>query len=213
MEAAAKQAIDRLGVDVLIANAGFAGCSAISKADDNHFRRLMEVNYFGQVNTVRPFLPHFAAQKRGDIVLVASTLAIFSVWGYGAYSASKFALRGFAEALRQEMLLDNVRVKLFLPPTTDTPGLERENQDKPPIIHEMEMASSLNKTHPVDKVVSALLDWIPKKKFVGYATFDTWFQYFAARHFPNLALKIADGEMYKAIKRLEDKAGEIKARA
>jgi 3-dehydrosphinganine reductase len=41
-----------------------------------------------------------------------------------------------------------------------------------------------------------------KGDFVGYATWDSWFQYFAARHFPNLTLKIADGEMRGAIKRI-----------
>ena len=204
--AAAQKAIDALGsVDVVIANTGYAQCSAVEDADEDHFRKLMDVNYFGHVYTVKAFLPHFIERKSGDIVLVSSMLAVLSVYGYGAYSASKFAIRGFAEALRQEMLHHNVRVKLFLPPTTDTPGLAKENADKPPLVLEMEENSSFNATHPADKVVEKMLAWIPKGRFVGYATFDSWFQYFSARHFPELTLKIADMEMRQAQKRLDSK--------
>lgn len=206
MESAAATAIELLGgIDVLVANAGYAQSRPLEEADDAHFRRLMDVNFFGHVNTVRAFLPTFQAQRRGDIVLVSSMLAVISVWGYGAYSASKFAIRGFAEALRQEMLLHGVKVKLFLPPTTETPGLARENEDKPPITREMEEGSSFNATHSPQKVAEKMLAWIPRGKFIGYATFDSWFQYFASRHFPNLTLKLADGELRGAVGRLEKK--------
>lgn len=210
MAAAAAYANELMGgVDLLIANTGFAECTPTDDADAAHYRRLMEVNFFGHVNTVQAFLPTFTAQRRGDIVLVSSMLAVLSVWGYGGYSASKFAIRGFAEALRQEMLLHDVGVQLFLPPTTDTPGLAKENEGKPPIVHEMEMGSSLNQTHSAEKVATKMLAWIGRGRFVGYATFDSWFQYFASRHFPNLTLKIADGEMFGAIKRLEKKGVKV----
>lgn len=206
MAEAAKEALDALGgLDLLVANTGYAECRTAGDADDDHYRRLMDVNYFGHVNTVQAFLEHFVSQGHGDIVLVSSMLAVLSVYGYGGYSASKFAIRGFAEALRQEMLLHDVRVKLFLPPTTDTPGLASENEDKPPLVYEMEHGSSFNATHPPEKVASAMLRWIPKRRFVGYAALDSWFQYFASRHFPQLTLRIADGELRGAQKRLRSK--------
>lgn len=208
MRAAAARAAEVLGgVDLLIANTGFAECSAVLDADDAHFRRLMDVNYFGHVHTIRAFLPGFVQARRGDIVLVSSMLAILSVYGYGAYSASKFAVRGFAEALRQEMLHHDVRVKLFLPPTTDTPGLARENEEKPPLVREMEMNSSFNATHSAEKVVERMLAWIPGRRFVGYATWDSWFQYFSARHMPELTLRVADMEMRGAQRRLDGRRG------
>ena len=211
MRKAADEAIAKMGhVDILIANTGFAQCRPVADADDDHFRRLMDVNYFGHVNTVRAFLPNFTERRSGDIVLVSSMLGILGVWGYSAYAASKFAIKGFAEALRQEMLLYGVKVKLFLPPTTDTPGLAKENEDKPPITLEMETASSFNATHSVDKVVGKMLAWMPGKRFLGYATFDSWFQYFASRHFPRLTLWIADGEMNGAIKRLEARGQSVR---
>lgn len=206
MFAAAEAAIAMLGgIDLLICNSGFAECKPVLEADEAHFRRLMDVNYFGHVNTVQAFLPSFVAQKSGRIVLVSSMLAVLSVWGYAGYSASKFAIKGFAEGLRQEMLLHGVEVKLYLPPTTDTPGLAQENETKPPITLEMESASALNATHPAEKVAAKLLAWIERGRFVGYATWDSWLQYTVARHVPNLTLKLADQEMFGAIKRLEKK--------
>jgi NAD(P)-dependent dehydrogenase (short-subunit alcohol dehydrogenase family) len=210
MQAAATSAITLMGgIDIVIANSGFAECKPIIEADEAHFRRLMDVNFFGHINTVQPFLEPMSEQRSGQVVLVASMLAVLSVWGYGGYSASKFAIRGFAEALRQEMLLKDVDVRLFLPPTTDTPGLAKENEGKPPITLEMEEGSALNATHSAEKVADKMLSWMRKGNFVGYATWDSWLQYFAARHLPNVTLKMADGEMHGAIKRIKAKGGTI----
>ncbi|MCK6503440.1 SDR family NAD(P)-dependent oxidoreductase [Myxococcota bacterium] len=206
MKAAAAQALSILGeVDLLICNSGFAKAGTVAELDDADFRRLMDVNFYGHVNTVRAFQPHMVARGKGDIVLVSSMLAVLSVYGYAAYSASKFAITGFAQALRQELMLHGVRVKLFLPPTTDTPGLARENQDKPALCLEMEMGSALNATHSPDKVAAAFLKWLPGGRFYGYATWDSWLQFFMAHHFPELTLSLADGELHGARKRLEKK--------
>ncbi len=207
MRQAAQQALELLGgLDVLVCNSGYAQAGTVAELPDDSFRRLMDVNYFGHVNTVRAFQPHFQAQGHGRIVLVSSGLAVLSVYGYGAYSASKFAITGFAQALRQEMMLHGVTVKLFLPPTTDTPGLKRENEDKPPLCLEMEMGSALNATHTPEKVVAAFLKWLPGGRFYGYATWDSWLQFFMAHHFPELTLILADGELRGAEKRLAKKA-------
>lgn len=208
VRAAAGAAIALLGaVDLLVCNSGFAVCGTVGELPDAEFRRLMDVNYYGHVNVVRAFHDHFVANKRGDIVLVSSMLAVLSVYGYGAYAASKFAITGFAQALRQEMKEHGVRVKLFLPPTTDTPGLAKENANKPPLVHEMEMGSSLNATHPPEKVAAAFLAWLPKSRFFGYATWDSWLQFFMAHHFPEITLWIADSELDGARARLAKKAG------
>lgn len=207
MKAAAAQALELLGgLDLLVCNSGYAQAGTIGELPDETFRRLMDVNYFGHVNTVRAFHAHFQAQGHGRIVLVSSVLAVLSVYGYGAYSASKFAITGFAQALRQEMLLHGVMVKLFLPPTTDTPGLKRENEDKPPLCLEMEMGSALNATHSPEKVAAAFLKWLPSSRFYGYATWDSWLQFFMAHHFPELTLILADGELRGAEKRIQKKA-------
>ena len=62
---------------------------------DDDFDRMIAVNYMGHVNVVRAFLPVLADNGRSDICLVSSALGFFSTPGYGAYSASKYALMGF----------------------------------------------------------------------------------------------------------------------
>lgn len=124
-------------LDLLICNSGYAKVGKVEDLSESDFRTLMDVNFFGHVNLVRAFHGHFLKQGFGDIVFVSSMLSTFSIYGYGAYSASKFAIIGFTQSLQQEMMFHGVRVKVFLPPTTDTPGLEKENLDKPDLVKEM----------------------------------------------------------------------------
>lgn len=63
----------------------------------------------------------------------------------------------------------------------------------------------INSVHSVGKIVDSFMNWFPKKKFLGYATWDFWLQYFLTRHFPEWTLRIADGELRAAQKRLEQK--------
>jgi 3-dehydrosphinganine reductase len=62
----------------------------------------MKVNYFGTLNAVKAVLPSMRARKSGRIVCVNSVLGFMSVYGYAAYSASKYAMRGMIETLHQE---------------------------------------------------------------------------------------------------------------
>jgi 3-dehydrosphinganine reductase len=196
---AAEEAIAEAGgIDLLIANSGFAHARAVADADEEHFRSQMEVNFFGHVNTVQAFLPHFRERGSGHIVLVSSVIADMSIYGYGAYAASKMAIRGFAESLRQEMLLEGITVKLYLPPTTDTPGLARENEDKPAITMALEMDSTFNPKASAETVAVALLGWLPRPGFVGYGNRASAVQALVARHLPRLARRIADGEVKAA---------------
>lgn len=206
VQAAAQRAVEILGgLDILVCMSGFAKAGPLTDVDDADFRRMMDVNFFGHVNAFRALQDHFIKQGHGDVVFVSSMAATFSVWGYGAYSASKFAITGFAEAVRQEMMLHGVRVKLFMPPTTETPGYAKENEGKPALLHELETGSALNATHKPEKIARALLNWLPKSRFFGVATWDSKLQWFLARHVPELMLKMADGELRGAKKRLEKK--------
>lgn len=206
MQRAAQEALATLGhLDLLVCNSGYARAGEVDRMEPAEWTRLMDVNLFGHVHTVRAFHGHLVGRGQGRVVLVSSMLSVLSVYGYAAYSASKFAITGFAQALRQELGLHGVTVKLFLPPTTDTPGLKRENEDKPPLCLEMEMGSALNATHPPEKVVAAFLRWLPSGRFYGYATWDSWLQFFMAHHFPELTLRLADGELRGAQERLKKK--------
>lgn len=124
-------------------------------ADDGSMdaaRRNMDVNYFGAAEMARAILREWLApenavgpgEKRAEpkhIVFTASVLALFAIVGYAPYTPSKWAIRGLADTLAQELLLypDNpVKVHVVYPGTITSPGLERENKTKPEITVEME---------------------------------------------------------------------------
>ena len=95
------------------------------------FRQLMDVNYFGTVNVVRAVVPSMIERRRGSIVGVSSAAGLVGVFGYSAYTPTKFAVRGFLETLRAELAPYGIHVGCSFPPDTDTPQLADEEQYKP----------------------------------------------------------------------------------
>ena len=68
-----------------------------------HSRFMMDVNYFGSLNVTKSLLPQMQDAGDGVIVFVASQAALIGIYGLTAYCGSKFAVRGFAEALAMEV--------------------------------------------------------------------------------------------------------------
>jgi NAD(P)-dependent dehydrogenase (short-subunit alcohol dehydrogenase family) len=115
-EAAVGAAIERFGrVDVLINNAGYGIIGAVEETPDSELRALMETNFFGAVAVIKAALPALRAQRSGAIVNISSLGGQMSFAGFGAYSASKFALEGLSEALAQEVAAFGIRVLLVEP--------------------------------------------------------------------------------------------------
>ena len=198
------EAIDQLGhIDILVCNSGFARCGTAWDLDSQTFKSLYDVNFLGHVHVVQAVAPHMRERGDGDICLLSSMLGFFSVYGYGAYSASKYAISGFAEALRQELLFDGVRVKLFYPPTTETPGLEKENEDKPPLVWAVESENSFTKTYTAEQVARSVAACIPTNRFENMIGFDSWLVFTVYRMFPRLARYLADQELRAAKKKVD----------
>lgn len=66
---------------------------------------MMEINYLGSVMVTRAVVPSMIKKKSGRIVFVSSMAGQLGLFGYTAYSSSKFALRGFAESLQMEVFI------------------------------------------------------------------------------------------------------------
>lgn len=125
--------IDAAGeVDVLINNAGFAVFDPIAGADAGVLREMMDTNYFGAVHCTQAVLPQMLARKSGTIVSVASITGLMGFARMGGYCATKFALVGFTESLRAEVVGKGVRVALVCPGTTDTEFFDRAEAGKMP---------------------------------------------------------------------------------
>ncbi|MGH7094930.1 MAG: SDR family NAD(P)-dependent oxidoreductase, partial [Stellaceae bacterium] len=95
-------------------------------------------------------------------VLVSSGAGLVGIFGYTAYAASKFALRGLAEALRAELRPDGVGVSIVFPPDTDTPQLAAENRTKPPATRQITAQGGL---WQADAVARMILRGIRRNRF------------------------------------------------
>ena len=130
---AIEKAIAQQGTpDLLITSAGIAIPGYFDDISLETFEQTMRVNYFGSLYCLKAVLPAMKTAQRGNIVFISSGAGLIGLFGYTAYSPSKFALRGLAESLRGELKPHNVKVSIVYPPDTDTPQLAAENKTKPP---------------------------------------------------------------------------------
>ncbi len=117
--------------DMLITSAGIAIPGYFPEIPLEVFNQTMAVNYFGTLYAIRAVFPAMETAGKGHMVLIASGAGLIGLYGYSAYSPSKFALRGLAESLRGEFKPKGIKVSLVYPPDTDTPQLVAENKTKP----------------------------------------------------------------------------------
>jgi NAD(P)-dependent dehydrogenase (short-subunit alcohol dehydrogenase family) len=107
-------------VDLLVNNAGVALGGTFEQVSEEDFDWLMEINFHGVVRMTRAFLPQLKASDDARIVNVSSLYGLISPPGQAAYSASKFAVRGFSNALRLELAGSRVGVTVVHPGGVNT---------------------------------------------------------------------------------------------
>jgi short-subunit dehydrogenase len=129
-------------IEALVNNAGFATFDAIEQAQADDLQSMMQTNYFGTVWCTQAMLPFMLARGRGTIVNVASIAGIMGYARMGGYCATKFAIIGFSEALRDEVLGRGVRVALVCPGTTDTEFFVKAERGKMPAASRLILAVS-----------------------------------------------------------------------
>ena len=117
-----------------IAGVAFLGDIEVTAFKD--LERVIDIDFWGVVNGTKAFLPHLIASGDGHVVNMSSMYGLFAVQGQGAYNAAKFAVRGFTEALRQEMAVSGHPVKV----TCVHPGYI-----KTPLIRNMTAVEGLDK--------------------------------------------------------------------
>jgi NAD(P)-dependent dehydrogenase (short-subunit alcohol dehydrogenase family) len=102
----AKSVADEFGVvNVVINNAGVALTGNVTDMTYDDFEWIVDIDFWGVVHGTKEFLPYLIAGGDGHIVNISSLFGLLSIPGQSAYNAAKFAVRGFTEALRQEMLI------------------------------------------------------------------------------------------------------------
>ena len=107
--------------DVLVTSAGSAHPGYFLELDEAVFRSQMELDYFGTLHAIRAVLPSMVEHRRGTVVGISSDAGLIGVFGYTAYGATKFAVRGLSYALREDLLGRPIRIT-----TVDAGAVETE---------------------------------------------------------------------------------------
>jgi NAD(P)-dependent dehydrogenase (short-subunit alcohol dehydrogenase family) len=135
-EAAVTDTLERFGrVDVLVKNAGRTQVGAVEETTDAELRSLFELHFVAPAALTRLVLPHMRRQGGGAIVQMSSVGGQSTAPGFGAYCATKFALEGFTETLRDEVAAFGIRTLIVEPGAFRTglfrPGAAYESDPMP----------------------------------------------------------------------------------
>ncbi len=146
--------IERYGrIDVLVNNAGFGIFSPITEADLNDLKAMMDVNYFGMIRCLQAVVPNMKQRKMGYVVNVASVAGFMAAPAHGGYSATKFAVIGLSEALREEVRSFGIKVSTINPGPIDTPFFDQADIDKIPKIAKRFMLKPDRVAHEIVRAV------------------------------------------------------------
>ena len=116
--------------DVLVNCAGTSIAGEFDKLATSEFERMMRTNLLGSVYPTRAIIEGMKTKGNGRIVFVSSQVGQAAIHGFTAYAASKWALRGLAEAIQMEVKPHGILVSVSYPPDTDTPGYKEEMKTK-----------------------------------------------------------------------------------
>lgn len=188
------------GIDILINNAGISMRALLKEATTDVLRKLMDVNFFGAVYCTKYALDSII-ERKGTIVGISSIAGYRGLPGRSGYSASKFALQGWLEAIRTELLDEGVHVMWICPGFTASnirnAALNKDGQAQGETpLDESKLMSS-------EKVAQHILHAIEKKKRTQVLTFTGKQTVFMNKFFPSWADKLVqkfffrNGELVK----------------
>lgn len=158
-----EQIIEKFGkIDFLFNNGGLSQRSTVAETPIEVDRRIMEINYFGNIALAKAVLPYFVKQQSGHFVITSSIAGKFGFYLRSAYSASKHALQGFYESLALEEARNNVFVTISCPGKINTPisinALNASGEKHGLMDHNQATGMS------AEECVSILLNAVSKKK-------------------------------------------------
>ncbi|HJU45889.1 MAG TPA: SDR family oxidoreductase [Chitinophagaceae bacterium] len=175
------------GIDILVNNAGISMRALVEDTDTDVIRRVMDVNFFGAVYCTR-FALSSIIERKGTIVGVSSIAGYRGLPGRSGYSASKFALQGWLEALRTEMLDKDVNVMWVCPGFTTSnirhAALDASGRSQG------ESTMDEGKMMPAEECAKHIIEAIEKRKRTLVLTFTGKRTVFMNKFFPGLTDKL-----------------------
>lgn len=186
--AAVAQAARELGApDLAIHSAGVLHNGPLQDSSAQDFGRVIDINLKGSRHFAAAVLAHM--QAGSHLAFIASLAGLTGNFGYTAYCASKFGVRGLAEALRFELKLQGIDVSLCCPGEIRTPMVEQEKRGMHPVSKAMKAFAG---SSTLDVSVPALLRGIARREFEITDTPKAGLTAFLSRHTPRLARAVGD---------------------
>jgi 3-dehydrosphinganine reductase len=177
-------ALSDLGpIDILINSAGIVHPGYFEEQPIEQITDTININLLGAIRVTKAVLPTLCKRGSGHIVNVSSVAGFIGVFGYAAYSGSKFGLWGFSESLRAEMKRYHVAVSVVFPPDTETPMLIEERKAQPSETRAINQSAGM--LHP-DRVSLAILEGLRKKRFLIFPGYESRVSFWIRRFMPAL---------------------------
>lgn len=195
MQALADEVNSRYGaVDVLINNAGIGTAGSFLDTTLETWKRTLDINLMGVVHGCKAFLPAMVARKQeGAVVNIASMAGYYAANIMPVYSASKFAVLGFSESLRADLVDSNISVSIICPGIIKTPIVASgvfEGQvsgEDPEKFRKKAVAFYEKRDYTPDRVAKAIVKAVRKRKGVVPVSPEAWLAYYLKRFFPGIA--------------------------
>jgi len=151
------------GVDILLNNAGISGFVSFDKMDEDKIMSLININLTSTILLTQGMLPILSKKPASKIIVIGSAFGGIAFPGFTVYSASKFGLRGFTQALSRELADSSVDVRYFAPRATKT-AFNDKNVDA---LNEA-LSVSVDEPSQVAKEFMAFINSGKKRYFVGW---------------------------------------------
>jgi short-subunit dehydrogenase len=167
-------------IDICIHCAGILISKPFMQISNNEFQQIMDINVIGTRNVVAAVIPHL--ENGAQLGLLASMAGLTGVYGYSAYSASKFAVVGLGKALQLELKPLGIDVSLICPPSVDTPMVQTEAKSIHPATKVLkDMAGTLT----VNDACSQIIEGLEKRKAIVMPGKRAKMVYYSQRYLPS----------------------------
>jgi NAD(P)-dependent dehydrogenase (short-subunit alcohol dehydrogenase family) len=150
------------GVDILVNNAGIAIGGAVGDVSLDHWKAIVDVNFWGMLYGCHEFIPKMKAQGGGHILNIASAAGLLCLINMASYNVTKAAIIALSETLRVEVAPDNIHITVACPMFFNT-GLIDDMKTSEPFMKEV-ATISFQKGYSADKIAKKLIKAVAKNK-------------------------------------------------
>jgi NAD(P)-dependent dehydrogenase (short-subunit alcohol dehydrogenase family) len=198
---------EAVAADIVMNVAGIAIWGTVDRMTHEQWRSVIDVNLMGPIHVIESFLPRIIASGRGGhLVNVSSAAGLFGLPWHGAYSASKFGLRGLSEVLRYDLRRHKIAVSVVVPGGVDTPltsTVEVAGVDTSGKRFQNLQGRFRKRAVSADKAAEAIVRGVIAKRYLIYTSDDIRMLYVVKRvapHLYNVIMRAANNLMHRAMK-------------